>query len=69
MKKTFYPNLPYPVADLSAYTLCVGTFIISLKSEEIIRFEPEDQEHFKTWLEKFQVRDIEKRERNLNPYL
>ncbi|GEM63940.1 hypothetical protein SF1_19220 [Sphingobacterium faecium NBRC 15299] len=60
MKNTFYPKLPYPVADLSAYTLSVGIFFISLKTEEIIRFEPEDQEHFKCWLEKFQVRNIKK---------
>ena len=59
MKNTFYPNLPYPVADLSAYSLSVGMFFISLKTEEIIRFEPEDQEHFKKWLEKFEIRNIE----------
>ncbi|OJV55349.1 MAG: hypothetical protein BGO31_20685 [Bacteroidetes bacterium 43-16] len=60
LKKTFYPNLEHPVAELSAYALSMGLFIISLKSEEIIRFEPSDVAHFKSWLDRHKIRDINK---------
>lgn len=59
MKHTFYPELRYPVADLSAFSQAIGLFVISLKSEEIIRFEPEDSERFKAWLQKYNVRDVD----------
>ncbi len=59
MKNEFYPNLKYPVAELSAYSLAIGIFIISLKSDEIIRFQPVDVEHFKKWLQKYNVRNVD----------
>lgn len=59
MKNTFYPSLKYPVADLSAYSLAIGIFVISLQSNEIIRFEPEDAASFKLWLEKYNIRNVD----------
>ena len=59
MKNTFYPELDHPVADLSAYSLSLDVFIISLKSDEIIRFQPADVEHFKKWLQRYNVRNVD----------
>lgn len=59
MKNTFYPGLEYPVADLSAFSQVVGIFFISLQSEVIIRFEPGDVEHFRSWLEIYHIRNID----------
>ena len=55
---TYYPNLAYPASQLSAYSLSIDLFVISLKTEEIIRFKPDDVQKFKQWLEKFKIRDI-----------
>ncbi len=55
---TYYPDLAYPASQLSAYSLSIDLFVISLKTEEIIRFKPDDVEQFKLWLEKFKIRDI-----------
>ncbi|OJV52507.1 MAG: hypothetical protein BGO31_07605 [Bacteroidetes bacterium 43-16] len=62
MKNTFYPDLKYPIAELSAYSLAVGIFVISLISNEIIRFEPKDAECFKIWLEKYNIRNVDEEE-------
>lgn len=62
MKNTFYPQLEYPVSELSAYSLAIGIFVISLKSDEIIRFQPADVEHFKKWLQKYNVRNVDEEE-------
>lgn len=60
MKNEFYPNLKYPVEELSAYSIAIGIFVISLKSDDdIIRFEPSDVEHFKKWLKQNNVRNID----------
>lgn len=59
MKNTFYPDLKYPVADLAAYSLATGTFVISLKTEEIIQFEPTNVENFKKWLKQYHVRNVD----------
>ncbi|CDS93686.1 Nitrate/nitrite response regulator protein NarL (fragment) [Sphingobacterium sp. PM2-P1-29] len=62
MKNTFYPDFKYPVADLSAYSLAIGVFVISLKSDEIIQFKPKDAISFKMWLEKYNVRNVDEEE-------
>lgn len=62
MKNTFYPDLKYPVADLAAYSLAAGKFVISLKTDEIIQFEPTDAETFKKWLQQYQVRNVDEEE-------
>lgn len=59
MKNTFYPDLKYPVAELSAYSLATGKFVISLKTDEIIQFEPNDAETFKKWLQLYHVRNVD----------
>ena len=59
LKKTYYPNLGYPVAELSAYSFSIGVFIIALKSEEIIRFVPENVMDFKAWLDRYHIRNID----------
>ncbi|ASE60482.1 MAG: hypothetical protein JSS67_12735 [Bacteroidetes bacterium] len=54
----FYPEFSYPALHLSAFTLCIDVFIISLKNGEIVRFKPNEIAHFKEWLNRFKVRDI-----------
>jgi len=54
----FYPDFDYPATQLSAFSLCIDTFIISLKNGEIVSFEPKEKAHFKEWLNRFKVRDI-----------
>lgn len=57
-KDIFYPEFKHPASQLSAFSLCIDVFIISLKNGEIVRFKPSDIEHFKEWLSRFKVRDI-----------
>lgn|GEM_PF-1329698 len=54
----FYPEFEHPASQLSAFSLCIDVFIISLKSGEIVRFKPPEPAHFKEWLCRFKVRDI-----------
>lgn len=54
----FYPKFDHPAAQLSAFSLCIDVFIISLKNGEIVKFKPNEIEHFKEWLERFKVRNI-----------
>lgn len=62
MKQEFYPDLKYPVADLSAYSLAIDVFVISLKSDEIIQFKPSDADSFKSWLQKYSIRNVDEEE-------
>jgi hypothetical protein len=32
----FYPEFDYPASHLSAFTLCIDVFIVSLKNGEIV---------------------------------
>lgn len=54
----YYPDLKYPASQLSAYSLSRDLFVISLVTEEIIRFQPDDIQQFKLWLDEFEIRDI-----------
>lgn len=54
----FYPDFDHPASQLSAFSLCIDMFIISLKNGEIVKFTPDDTAHFKEWLDRFKVRDI-----------
>lgn len=56
--QSFYPNFDHPASHLSAFSLCIDVFIISLKNGEIVKFKPDDIAHFKEWLDRFKVRDI-----------
>lgn len=53
-----YPDFGYSAEELSAYTLSVGVFIISLKGGKMTNFSPTDVQGFKKWLTKHKVRDI-----------
>jgi hypothetical protein len=55
-----YPDFNHAANELSAYTMSVGIFIISLKNAAIIHFEPNDATAFEQWLVKCHVRDIRK---------
>lgn len=54
----FYPEFNYPASQLSAFSLCIDVFIISLKNGDIVKFKPNEIVHFKEWLNHFKVRDI-----------
>ncbi|GAA0886474.1 hypothetical protein GCM10009120_50730 [Sphingobacterium siyangense subsp. cladoniae] len=54
----FYPDFDHPASQLSAFSLCIDVFIISLKNGDIVRFKPDEIAHFKEWLYRFEVRDI-----------
>ncbi|MCT3639639.1 MULTISPECIES: hypothetical protein [Weeksellaceae] len=54
----FYPDFTHPASQLSAFSLCIDVFIISLKNGEIVKFKPNDIAHFKEWLNRFKVRDV-----------
>ncbi|MCA6441086.1 MULTISPECIES: hypothetical protein [unclassified Arcicella] len=58
-KEIFYPEFGYPVSHLSAFSLCIDTYIISLKNGKIVRFKPDETDHFREWLNCYNVRDIE----------
>lgn len=53
----FYPDFEHSASELSAFSLCVDTFIISLKNGEIVHFTPAEVSHFQEWLSRFEVRD------------
>ncbi|WP_026712949.1 hypothetical protein [Flavobacterium daejeonense] len=55
----FYPDFDHPASQLSAFSLCIDAFIISLKTGEIVKFKPTEIAHFKEWLNLVNVRDIE----------
>ena len=57
-KDNFYPDFDLPASQLSAFSLCIDVFIISLINGEIVRFKPKEIAHFKEWLNHFKVRDI-----------
>lgn len=57
-KENFYPDFDLPASQLSAFSLCIDVFIISLINGEIVRFKPKEIAHFKEWLCRFNVRDI-----------
>jgi len=54
----FYPEFNHPATQLSAFSLCIDIFIISLKNSEIVKFKPDDIIHFKEWLDRFKVRNV-----------
>lgn len=55
-----YPKFEYKAVELSAFSFCIDTFVISLKNGSIIHFVAEDAPGFKAWLIKHGVRDIRK---------
>ncbi len=55
-----YPEFNYAATELSAYTISIGIFIISVKNGPVIHFTPHDAEAFEAWLRKHHIRDIRK---------
>ncbi len=60
MNQAHFPGFGYPAEELSAYIFSIDTFIISLKTQEIIRHSTPDPDAFKQWLKVHHVRDISK---------
>ncbi|MCD6062579.1 MAG: Uncharacterized protein K0R82_490 [Flavipsychrobacter sp.] len=54
----FTTNFPYPAEELSAFILSIDTFIISLKSGQVVKHATKDIESFYQWLVVNNVRDI-----------
>lgn len=54
----FTTNFPYRAEELSAFILSIDTFIISLKSGQVIKHATKDIEPFYQWLVVNNVRDI-----------
>jgi len=55
-----YPKFDYKASELSAFSFCIDTFIISLKNGLIIQFVADDTKKFKDWLANHKIRDIRK---------
>lgn len=53
-----FEGFGYEASELSAYIFCIDTFVISLKNEEIVRFETREPEVFKEWLDAHGVRNV-----------
>lgn len=60
MNTSNYPKFEYKAVELSAFSFCIDTFVISLKNGRIVHFVAEDPQEFKAWLIKHRVRDIRK---------
>jgi hypothetical protein len=54
----FTANFPYNAEDLSAFILSIDTFIISLKTGQVVKHATKDIEPFYQWLLANNVRDI-----------
>ena len=54
----FTANFPYRAEELSAFILSIDTFIISLKTGQVIKHATKDIESFHQWLLVNNVRDI-----------
>lgn len=55
-----YPDFNYSAVELSAFTLTIDTFIISLKNGQLTHFIPKDAGAFCQWLLANHIRDIRK---------
>ena len=53
-----YPGFDYSAAELSAYIYSIGLFIIALKPNGVIQYEPHNPELFRDWLRFHGIRDI-----------
>ena len=53
-----FPGFKHCAEELSAFHLSLNSFVMSLKTGEIIRFVPEDTASFLQWLLDNHVKDI-----------
>lgn len=58
MKQQIFKGFGYKAEELSAYAFSIDTFVISLKTEEVIQFIPEDATAFRAWLDEHGIRDV-----------
>ncbi|MEZ5018198.1 MAG: hypothetical protein R2800_14160 [Flavipsychrobacter sp.] len=58
MKQQIFKGFDYSAKELSAYAFSIDTFIISLKTDEIIQFVPDDAIAFRKWLDVHGIRDV-----------
>lgn len=54
-----YQDFPYHPADLSAFGVTYGIFVISLKDGNIVHYTPGDEEEFYRWLQEQDVREVQ----------
>ena len=57
MNNTF-PGFAHPATSLSAYIFSIDTFVISLKTGEVLHHVPEDPQAFEQWLIHHRIRDV-----------
>ena len=53
-----FEDFPHKAEELSAYIFSIDTFIISLKTEQIIRFVTLRPDDFKQWLDHHRIRNV-----------
>lgn len=58
MNSNRFEGFAHSAAELSAYAFSIDTFVISLKTEEIIRHSPEDVVAFQLWLDAHGIRNV-----------
>jgi len=58
MPNTTFPGFAHKASELSAYMFSIDTFVISLRSGEIISFVAPDPALFRQWLTAHGIRDI-----------
>ncbi len=57
MTSTF-TNFPYRADELSAYIFSIDTFVISLKTGEVIHHTTEEHTAFEAWLQHHRIRNV-----------
>ncbi|MEC3880282.1 hypothetical protein [Parapedobacter sp. 10938] len=57
-----YPGFKHAADELSAFSVSIDTFVISLKNRKLINFTPENTVAFYDWLIANNIRDIRKNE-------
>lgn len=55
---TRFAGFDHDATELSAYIYSIDTFIISLKTQEIVRYVTEEPDDFQQWLEHHGVRNV-----------
>lgn len=53
-----FPNFAYPAQDISAFHLSLNSFVLSLKTGELVRFAPKDTDAFLLWLKNNRIKDV-----------
>lgn len=57
---SFYPGFEHAAHELDQFIVVLDLFTIILASGDIIKYEPDDTDHFRKWLEVNNVTDIRK---------